>query len=263
MRFGILCAAYSCADSLDEVMAPWFSLSKKYDFVISVVSARFKEYEDLGIEQNNGMTIKKLGEYVQDKKIQYLEVPDKSLMEHEARNLALNHISQSDCDIVWILDGSDEYYIEEQIEKIIEYINNEDNQFYAWFSIPFKNYIFSGKEWVDGFCPPRIFKHKFTVARLSSFDWDNDTVYTLNGVPYSPVHSYRELPHKSIPKILIGGGIRHLTWLDNEKSHQKVIYQEKHFNGTCSYKWEDGHLRFNDNYYKKSGQSLPIIYKDE
>jgi hypothetical protein len=260
MNIGILLCSYDCADSLDEVMAPWFNLKGKFDFVISAVSAQFKEYSDLDIRVDNWPTLGKLSEYLQDKKINFLETPDKPLLEHEARNLALNHLLEKDVDFIWLLDG-DEFYTEEQIEKIIEYINRGDNQFYTWFSIPFKNYIFDGKQWIDGFCPPRVFRtNRDFRTKLYRFHWDNDVDYEIK--EEGTLYNYIQYPNKPVPKLLVDGGIKHLTWLDNEKSHQKVIYQEKHFNGICSYKWEDGHLKFNEDYYRKTRQSLPIIYKD-
>ena len=266
MKYGILCCGYACDKDLDKVMSPWFNLSKKYNFVFSFVNARFKEYEELNINQNNTKTLQKLLGYIQDKKVNYLESPSVALYEHEARNLALNHLLHEKVDFVWLLDLSDEFYTEGQIEKIIEYINRRDNYLYCWFSIPFKNYIFSGKEYIKGFCPPRIFRRTvgdMVCLEIDRFYFDNDILYKVVNDFYSE-RSYKILSNKSIPDFQLNGGVCHVTWLDNETSHQKVLYHEKHFKhgAGCSYKWENGHLSFNENYYNRLGIPIPEVYKD-
>ena len=264
MKIGLLVCGYNCHNNLDDRMNSWFKLSKENNITISFVSARFKEYEELNINQNNTKTTQKLLEYFHNGKIQFLEIPDKSLLEHEARNLALSHLKYEKCDLIWLLDASDEYYTEDNILKILEYIKRGDNFFYYWFSIPFKNYVFNEKTWISGFCPPRIFRCKFgdtTHCELDKFYFDNDVQYKLTGDCLNNVISYKSLPNKKIPDSFLLNGIKHLTWLDNEISHQKVLYQEKHF-GVCSYKWENGHLKFNEEYYNRLNITIPDIKKD-
>jgi hypothetical protein len=268
-KIGILGCGYACDEGLNERLETWFEYvnsafgfvlggKPKEEFVFSFVSAKFKEYDDLDIKQDNTKTIQKLSQYIQEKKIQYLEVPDKSLLEHQARNLALNHLLEEGCDWVFLLDLSDEFYTQENISKILSYINREDNKFYYWFSIPMKNYIFSGKEWIAGFCPPRVFRTKLQNTIIDKCFWDNDIQYKNE----KNIIDYRVLPSRSIPLNQINGGIRHMTWL-HTNGEFKEKYQRKHFNGICSYKFnkEKGLLEFDSDYYKD--KPLPIIYKDE
>lgn len=260
MKIGILCCGFSCHEKLDERMLPWFFLSKEFNLVFSVISCRFKEYEELNINQDNTTTRLYLENLYDDGKIQYLRIPDESLSEAEARNLALKPLLDNSCDYVWLLDLSDEYYTELQIRNIINYIQKEE--FVTWFSIPFKNYVFDEKQWIGGFCPPRIFKvNNSILCRLKKCYWDNDFEYDIgSGISVS----YKNLSNKSIPLNLINNGVKHLTWL-HSNGKNKVAYQEKHFGvGNCSYKWnnKENKLEFNLDYYKKHNIPLPTVYID-
>lgn len=260
MKFGILGCGYQCEDGLDERLEPWFKLQSRYNLVFSFISCQFEEYAKLGYKYNNEKTEIALKKFLQ---VKYLHISRDSLLEHKARNLALKPLLQENCDYIWLLDLSDEYYLEAQINNIIEYINRGENSFESWFSIPFKNYIFSGREYVLGFCPPRIFRVNpmgDLVYKLDSFYWDNDIQYkNPNGI----IKSYKQFANKKIPEHLLTGGIKHFTWL-HSNGKKKVEYQLKHFNGECSYKWneEKQELEFNLDFYKKNNLSLPKIYYD-
>lgn len=263
LKIGILGCGYSCEDRLDERLYPWFKIAQKYNIIFSFVSARFSEYEDLNINQNNLPTTIALNWYKKANLIQYLEIPEESMSEADARNLALKHLLNEKCDYISLLDLSDEFYTEEQIEKIIEYISREDNKFYGWFSLNFKNYIGDDNHWVDGFHPPRIFRNKFTeFVALDKMTYDNDVQY-IDKLE-NKVLDYRYIPNKNIPKNI--AFIKHLTWQSNQKSKEKIEYQEKRWGkDSCSYKWDDinNKIIFNKEYYKKIGQEVPVLNKDE
>jgi hypothetical protein len=263
MKIGILGCGYACDDKLGERLKPWFNTAENKDLVFSFVSVKFKEYEDLNINQDNSKTVELLERYQNINYIQFLEAPKMAMLESEARNIALKHLLDEKCDIIWLLDLSDEYYTEHQIEKIIEYINREDNKFYDWVRIPFKNYIFSGKEWIAGFCPPRIFRvNPRPNQSLYNFYFDNDVIY--EDKEKGELLNYQLFSSKSIPASFLDGGVKHLTWLDNENSYNKVLYHEQHFKSGygCSYKWENGHLKFNEEYYNRLNIPIPEVYID-
>ena len=109
MKIGILGCGYRCHDKLDERLESWFSLQTKYNMVFSFVSAQFKEYSEMGEEYNNEETELILKQYLQ---LKYLEISDKPLVEADVRNLALKHLLNEKCDIIWLLDLSDEFYTE-------------------------------------------------------------------------------------------------------------------------------------------------------
>ena len=154
------------------------------------------------------------------------------------------------CDVIWMVDA-DEFYSLEDIKNIVNFINENPN--YCWYSINFKNYIFDGKQWIDGFCPPRIFKSKFDSMVIDSFFWDNDIAYQKN----NEFINYKKLLSLEIPKQI--AHIKHMTWL-HENGKLKYEYQIKHF-GHCGYKWnyESNELEFNSDFYLKINQELPKI----
>lgn len=260
MKIGCLLCGYRCEEGLEERLQPWFNLASQENLIFSCVSTLFKEYEDMGQQYDNQATELILLQLLEDKKIQYLHLPQKALFEHEARSLALQSLlEKEECDYVWLLDILDESYTEPQIASIVRFVKL--NPYIIWFSIPLKNYIFSGKEWIDGYCPPRIFKVNSDKLKLNSCYWDNDFNYVNRLDKYKM--SYKELSHLKIPKTLLNGGIRHMTWLHKE-GKEKVAYQLKHF-GHCGYKWneEKQELEFDLEYYKKTGELVPQVYVDE
>ena len=134
-----------------------------------------------------------------------------------------------------------------------------------WFSIPFKNYIFDAKQYVKGFCPPRIFRRTggdMVYAEMDSFYFDNDIKYKLSGDTFRTECSYKDFSTRNIPENIVNGGIKHLTWL-HSNGKNKVLYQNQHF-GHCSYKWneEKQELEIDYDFYRKNGLDLPVIYKD-
>ena len=167
------------------------------------------------------------------------------LTESQARNQCLEYLLHSDVDLIWLLDG-DEFYSVDQIREIIYFVEKRMTETNSYFSINFKNHVFDGVEWVDGFCPPRIFFKKIHGG-IDQFYWDNDITY-LDGT------NYKVLNEIKIPRET--AHIRHMTWL-HENGKEKYEYQVKHF-GQCSYKWnyETEKLEFDLDYYEK--HSLPV-----
>ncbi len=52
----------------------------------------------------------------------------------------------------------------------------------------------------------------------------------------------------------------HYTWLDNQRSKDKIAYQQKHF-GHCSFRINDlGKLEFDPEYYTKIKSLPPKLY---
>jgi hypothetical protein len=117
------------------------------------------------------------------------------------------------------------------------------------------NYIFDGNEWVDDFCPPRIFKNTFS-KKIKKFYWDNDIIYEYNNMEIN----YKSLSECKIPKNV--AHIKHMTWL-HSNGKAKYEYQMKHF-GECSYKWnyEINKLEFNKEFFGSKSILPPVIYKD-
>lgn len=249
MKIGILGCGYNCAEDLNKRLGPWFQASVNNNLIFSFVSCPFEHFNLF----DNSNTLNILNDLKQKKVIQYLYTSDSKFSESVSRNHALQPLLQESVDYIWLLDLSDEYYTLENINKIINYVQNND--LYDWFSINFKNYIFDGNEWVDNFCPPRIFKNTLQKS-IKHFYWDNDILYTSDGVEIT----YKSLSECKIPKNV--AHIKHMTWL-HSNGKEKYEYQIKHF-GECSYKWnyETEKLEFNEDFYRKISIPLPLIHKD-
>ena len=262
MKIGVLGCGYNCHEGLEERLNPWFNFAKENNVVFSFVSAQFLEYSKLGYDtKNNAETKAKILELFLDGRIQHYYATETPQSEANARNEALRPLIEDCCDIIWLLDLSDEYYTESNIQKIYGHVFTAEDRI-AWWSINFKNYIFDGKQWIDGFCPPRIFRNTIDYGdfRISSFYYDNDITYKYSR-DSKIVIPYKYFPNEQIPKKL--AHIKHMTWL-HSNGKDKVKYQLAHF-GHCSYKWneEKNELEFDLDFYRKNDMKLPIINKDE
>jgi hypothetical protein len=170
--------------------------------------------------------------------------------ENGSKSAALNAL-KNECDLVWILD-SDEFYTKQQIKNIINYIDSTPE--YDWYSVNLKNSTFEKHLWIDGFCPPRIFRTDRNGG-LSHFYFDNHVVYN-NGDTFD----YK--PNSSIPRNI--AWIKHYSWLTSDtRSKEKVKYQEMRFSGNCSFTWDDKNdkLYFSDTFYNSKGIEKPILHE--
>ncbi len=252
MRIGILGCGFDCADNITAVLEPFLDFKDMYkdlhEVFISVVSARFKEFDgDLNINQK---TRERFLLELDNGNIDSVWCSEEPLLEHEARNLALKDILKWGADILWLQDY-DEFYTFGDIGRIVQFV--EKNPLVDWFSINFRNYIFDGKQWIDGFCPPRIFRN--TVhGGIDKLFWDND-------LRYKDGSDYRTLSNIKIPRSV--AHVRHMTWL-HSNGEKKVAYQNKHFKGICSYKWNSDkkQLEFNDEFFRTTGEPFPEIHFD-
>ena len=241
MKIGIVGCFFNCAKNLRNVLAPWQALKRDQRLILTGVNALFKENAELGMENNDDETRRVMHTCDLD----YVSICPVPLTESQARNQCLEYLLHSDVDLIWLLDG-DEFYSVDQIREIIYFVEKRMTETNSYFSINFKNHVFDGVEWVDGFCPPRIFFKKIHGG-IDQFYWDNDITY-LDGT------NYKVLNEIKIPRET--AHIRHMTWL-HENGKEKYEYQVKHF-GQCSYKWnyETEKLEFDLDYYEK--HSLPV-----
>jgi glycosyltransferase involved in cell wall biosynthesis len=250
MKIGIIYCAYNCENYIEESLQAFVNLKKQNILsYIAAVSVPFIEYKN--IEYNIDNTIEILNNQYNQKNIDILYTEPKFIEEFKARNLCLNFLKENNVDLIWMVDG-DELYTEQDIKNILDYIELNPNHY--WYKINFKNYIFDGKQWIDDFCPPRIFRTTSETLRIHKFYWDNDIAYKNQN---NELISYQMLDFLEIPRSI--SHVKHMTWLhSNGKS--KYEYQMTHF-GSCGYKWnyELNKLEFNDNFYLKTGQNKPII----
>lgn len=261
-RFGVIFCGYQCDNDLDRVLKPWVDLCQSLNIIISAISCQFAEYREMGQKYSNDATEQKLANYLHQGKIRYLNISAEPLKEAAARNLALEPLLMDKCDFIFLLDA-DEIYTEQEIKNIIEYVNRQDNELYMWFRIRFKNLFGDGKQYVDDFCPPRIFRRETEKFILDRLIYDNDFAYKeKHKVSYEIpiIVPYNAFAYKEIPKNLCNP--LHESWLDGERSIQKIAYQYVRW-PSCSYKHENGKVFINYKHYDDNRLSYPIIYKIE
>lgn len=252
MSIGIIYCGYNNISYAKDTIKPFVSLKDKCHLNISAVSIPFLEYFDIN-KENDGTTEFLIDLYNQNK-IDNIFTGPNYIQEHKARDLCLQYLKVINSDFIWLVDA-DEFYTIKEVENIIDYINK--NKEYCWFGINFKNYIFDGKQWVDGFCPPRIFQTKFNQYEINEFFWDNDITYKDKN---NNTISYKNLMSMEIPKEI--SHIKHVTWL-HSNGKDKYEYQMKHF-GHCGYKWnyEINKLELNDEFYIKNKIDIPKIINE-
>lgn len=235
MTIGVLIIGHNCSELIHGVLEPWLV---RTDTIISGVHCQFKGYAELfGVEP--------------------VTVPDWAArcdhfsacsprQDHEARNIALQPLLDSGCDLIWIVD-SDEYYEPIQIGLILEHVERNPND--TVFKVHFKNYLFDGTKWED-FCPKRIYRVRPGGAKLGRFVWENDVVY--DNPHQSIVFDAVEIP-ASIAHI------KHYSWLNNEQSRKKILYYEHIRPGYSPFEWVDGQLKFSHSHYNGN---FPQLYTD-
>tara|TARA_Y100000356_G_scaffold121822_1_gene115460 strand:- start:2022 stop:2777 length:756 start_codon:yes stop_codon:yes gene_type:complete len=248
-KYGIIYCAYNTEDYVLESIDPFL---KRDNHIVSAVSVPFKEYK--GIDCLHDHTTDILRELVEQKKLKYLVDSPQYISEAEARNNALFYLKKYNLDYIWLVD-SDEFYTEEHINKIEEYVESSSKNL---FKISLKNHVFDLDHYLEEpFCPPRIFKTNINnTIKMAGFYWDNDMSYEYNG----QMISYENMELETIPKEV--AYIPHYTWLNDRIGKRKVEYQHKHF-GHCSYKWnhEKHCLEFDESFYKKMNQPIPKVKK--
>lgn len=247
-NLGIILTAYGLKEYVSECLNAW----KQFDIPIACNSFQFENFE----KKDNKECILELKKFLPESAIFYDD--EIVLKEHEARNITLNYLKNNFSIDAYLILDIDEFYTKKNIENLLEFINSEDFQWVAWAKINFKNYIFDGKHWTDDFCPPRIFKSTYKEFVLNKFYWDNDIIYLNHD---NDIIDYKQLSNIVIPKNKLH--VKHMTWLNSDRSKNKIEYQEKHFGG-CAYKWNElaNCVEINNEFYKKIGQIPPIIYND-
>jgi hypothetical protein len=251
MKIGVLATGWDCAEYFNQVLEPWLQYREKHDdLIISAASGQFREYENS--PQANIATKELMLHAFNTKKIDYVAFPIGDFDEAGIRNIALSPLLQEKVDYIILLDF-DEIYTLEQIEKIFQFV--EQNPFTAWFKINFKNYVGDKNHYVADFSPPRIFK----AENLAEFYYDNDINYYIDGGKVS----YKNFSSLQVPRNQ--AFVKHYSWCGSpERLKSKIDYQLKHFNGICSYKWNNkkNKIELDLDFYKKYKLPVPQIYDE-
>ena len=249
-KIGLILASWNDIKYLSSCLQTWINWREHNPLIIAVLDVCFQEN---GRGDSTDGSVQLLRQLKHNNKIDFFEILPPGLREHEARNVALKYLLDQGCEII-ISIGSDEIFKLSEITQIFNYVNKEE--FIAVFKIHYKNYVGDENHYVLGFKPNRIWRVNYNNYKLSEFFFDDDVKFSG---PKGEITD-KQLPVKVIPNVLID----HFTWLDNERSKSKILYQEKHFAPPvgfgCSYKWENGKVVINTEFYKKTGQTIPEIY---
>ncbi len=251
-KIGVLFCGYRSKDTVKDSLVAWEKVSFPIDVVS--ISVPFKEYEDMEGCQNDDGSIEIIQSCPWARKV--ITEP-KFISEAEARNLALQELLKNQPDFIWLQDA-DEIPTVTELENIYKFIQDWPSVSY---NLNYKNYFgdYENKTWVDGFCPPRIFRTKLGVKKIHRVFWDNDISY-LN--EFGNEISYKDLASYSVSREV--AHIRHLSWL-NQGAKSKINYQNLHFqNSGCSYKWDEEkqEVLIDYDFFKVRNLPAPIIYKD-
>ncbi len=241
MKIGVLGCFYGCEDLLPEVLAPWLELKAEgYDIDIAAVHGQFKEYADLGFDNDDEATIEVLRKY--GPHFSSLDILPEPQSEADIRTLGLKRLQDAGADFVWLLDG-DEVYSVDEIKHILYFLGTTPE--FDYYHIYLKNYIFESTEWQDDFFPPRIFRME-RHGGLSHFEWDNDLVYADGA-------RMMQLTPGIIPKSL--AHVTHYTWRTKDAA-KKIAYQRKHF-GYSIMREVDGKFSMDPAYFAHFKMPMP------
>jgi hypothetical protein len=255
MKIGVLLTCYNCDDYVDDCLYHWVNLREKMDIVIACNSGMFRDYFDLGIPENNEKTLEKLISY----KLDFLVTTSgKNLLDEDSsRNLCLDFLNKQACDLLIYLDG-DEIYTEEQILKILEFI--EKNPTYDSYDICFKNHTIRRGLFLNNFIRDSIFWMN-RYQGIQRFYFDQKFVYNDPNANYSN--------KITIPREI--AFVEHYSWLsDDPRTKIKISYQESRYCGSngqvpiearCAYKFPPGskNLTFNTSFFSHYGEQIPIL----
>jgi len=253
MKIGIVLTAYNSDDYISQVLRPWLELRKKYNILISCNSGMFKDCYDLGFTNKNKNTL----DILINSDLDFLVTTNgnNSLDEDYSRNVCLSFLKKNNCDIIWVLDGDEEYSILD-IENIIRYISEFPN--YIAYSIEFKNYTIRLSYFFKGFKKPVIYRNNFNGG-VSHFTFDTYIQYN------DGTHVNNDSVWHQIPKNI--SHIRHFSWLETDsRTFEKIEYQNIRYageeNSRCAWKNNDGKLSFNHKFFKDRNLELPILFKE-
>ncbi len=254
MRIGIIYVAYQAEDLVPASLTPWVEVKRAqlggHDYAICAVSVPFEGFPQ---DEERDRTRSILGAYAQRGEIDHVVVGDKPHKETDARGAGLRWLMTQGVDVVWQVDA-DEVYTSEEIARIAAFV--EANPFVTWFRLSLRNAVFTPTTYlVEPFTPSRIHRVRAGGYSLHSFCDDNDLLY--GGTITRDLKRQDQFPLMTVPRSV--AFVRHLSWLNDERSRKKVAYQTAR-GWECSFRWDEATgLQFNEAYYAKRGLPLPEV----
>ncbi len=256
MRIGLIYVAYQAEDLVPASLAPWVEAKRArlggHDYLICAVSVPFEGFPQ---DEERDRTRSILGAHAQCGEIDHVVVGDKPHKETDARGAALRWLMTQGVDVVWQVDA-DEVYTEEDIMRILDFVCN--TPLTTWYRLSLRNAVFDDRTFLtEPFTPSRIHRvhHRHGGYSLHSFCDDNDLLY--GGNITRDLKRQDQFASMTVPSSF--AFVRHLSWLNNERSRKKVAYQTAR-GWECSFRWDETTgLQFNEAYYAKRGLPLPEV----
>lgn len=258
MKIGVLLTVYNCDKYIDAVLEPWFKLKERYNIVISANSGMFKDYQTLGLPYRNKETLEKLSKW--DLDFQVTTKGTNLLGEDESRNTCLNYLKKQDCDLIWYLDG-DEQFTSNQIENILEYVKK--NPEYDHYTLCYKNLTFTENLFID--------YHRESIYRTDRHGGISH-YYFDSFLTYNDGTTTKEALGLEVPKNV--AHIKHYSWLNSDtRSQDKIPYQKWRYCGSdglleencrCSFEWDDEtqQLQFSKDFYECRNMEIPTVHEE-
>ncbi len=253
MKIGIIFCAWNAADMLERSLRPWIEAKQArlagHQFTLCAVSVPFVDFNARASDH----TLSVLGLHAHGGDVDHVIVRGKPMQETEARGTALHWLLLEGADLIWQVDA-DEFYTLGEIERILAFV--EKNPLIPWFRGSLKNLVFDEGHWLaEPFCPPRI--HRVCINERGATEIVAESFWDDNNIRYRFQIDDAQLPHLTIPKAV--AWTKHATWLNNERSRQKIAYQLKRWGG-CSFRWDETTgLAFDEEYYRSRGLALPEL----
>jgi len=258
MKIGVLLTVYNCDKYIDAVLEPWFKLKEKYNIIIAVNTGMFKDYISLGIPYRNEPTLEKLSKW--DFDFQVTTKGENLLGEDESRNTCLDYLKKQDCDLIWYLDG-DEEYTSNQIENIIDFVVRHPS--YDYYTVPFKNLTFKENLFNDYFRESIFRTNRY--GGISHYYFDSFLTYNDGTITQQALGI--EIP-KSVSYV------KHYSWLDDDtRSMDKIPYQKWRYVGhdgklsedcRCAFEWnqETNKLEYSKSFYQCRQMEIPTLHEE-
>ena len=256
-KWGVIFCGYRCADLLTESLAPWLvARSQKPDghqIVICAVSLPFEGFDN-GPEDGTSYMLNKA---LQTGEIDHLITGETPVKETEARGTALKWLISQGCDVIWQADGDENPTLNE-IRRTLEFISYRPA--IPVFRGSLKNYVFNRQTYLtQPFTPYRA--HRVYVGSfMANRFWDDNNILYVD--PDGRKVKDIELATLTIPQSV--AWVKHFSWISDDRSRRKCKYQQVRW-PSCSFRWNDveGKLEWNEEYFKKLGQSLPEVMEDK
>lgn len=250
MRLGLILTSYACEDYIEKCLTNWLIYKNKNtenQILISAVSFPFLNFPS----QNNAKNLEILLSLEKSGEINKVFYGENPIEETTARNHGLTYLLNQGIDSVLLIDA-DEVYEYSEIEKLLWYLKDKPPQNYR---ICYKNIIFDGTHFLDNFDPARIFYSKIGDWELYRMYDDNYVLYVNKKI--GKMVKDIDLGFKHIPKSIVFP--KHYTWLNNQRSINKIKYQNSRPGWNCSFIIKDKEKGIID-WNLKEGQIPPETF---